>query len=267
MKRLAISVVLTVVVTSSGSLIAACGNGVCQHSATHGNCQHSQPVYHNTEFPGTCRDCKDEYAYSLWADYCNTKHRGPAYKLHRHKSCLHCGPRLGDSCGAQCPCGQHHGHANASVVAPNNDSVQPYPAAGATNNEEPTEAGAPDELVPPSEPQATPDQIDAEGEAFAPNSPALLPPETRYFGQPRSKNVSTTDGNGIAEFDEETMPDAPVPGALDGFGTEEEIKQSVDEAVEKALESGGEAPTPREFDDRSAKKRSSLFRIFRPRSR
>lgn len=278
MKRLALPVVLSVVFATTGSpLFGACdGNGCRTARASNCGCQESYqpapPVYHNTEFPGTCRECKDNFAFSLWADYCQTKRSGPAYRLPRRPSCIQCGPNLGEACGAGCDPG--HAVVGEHGYAPEGSSHQQVHAY-------PTPAAA----KAPSSVQST-DAVDANSEAVEPEVVGELPAapeapsprETTYFGAPRSDNSEAVEDaaatrGAVAEVDESTMPTEPGSASDElpaGQETEDAIRRSVDDAIERALEAGsGDAPsgTNDALDDRSAKHRPSFFRIFRPRNR
>ena len=259
MKRLALPVVLSVVFAMTGSpLFAGCFGNSCRQTAQPSDfdCNESfddaAPVYGNTEFPGTCGECKDKFAYSLWADYCQTKRRGPAYRLPRHKSCLQCGPTLGE-CASDCAAESGTTDAGDSVTSGGNQRVQPYPTG-----ENDHDHAAPIE----SQPVAT--ELDLRQRPHAP-----LPPESTYYGAPRSNSSIDSEPGVPAEFDEATMPSDAALDAPAREETEDTIKRSVDDAIERALESSGrQAPEPSDILlDRSAKNRPSLFRIFRPRSR
>ena len=146
MKRLALPVVLSVVFATTGSpLFGACDGNSCRtaRAANCGcqeSCQPAPPVYHNTEFPGTCRQCKDNFAYSLWADYCQTKRSGPAYRLPRRPSCIQCGPTLGESCGSGYEPGHtvhgDHGYGEGS----SHHQVQSYPTPAAASAPAPAQS-------------------------------------------------------------------------------------------------------------------------------
>ena len=244
MTRLALPFVLTVVFAYSGFLQAGCNHPA---HASDCRCNEAAPCAYNTHFPGTCRDCVNGFAYSLWADYCQTKRHGPAYRIPRHRGCLtNCQPAC-RSCGSQA--------CDSAVPV-----VNPEPAAAA----EPTEAAASIDI----DPQPTPRS-----------------PRADYFGAPRHHPIRTYPESPLdhdvsveqpaAEFDETTMPAtientlkapvAPVPVDYDA----DAIKRSVDEAVDEALEAAGDASegATDEIDDRSANYRQPWLKIFRPRSR
>ncbi|MFC1759468.1 hypothetical protein ACFL2H_11995 [Planctomycetota bacterium] len=272
MKRLALPVVLSVVFATSGSpLFAACGvNGCNAPPSSDCGCQDSRqiapPVYHNTQFPGTCRDCKNEFAYSLWADYCQTKRHGPAYRIPRRDGCSPCGPALGGACGTGCEAG--HGIASGNAVEGTVDQhqhVQRYPTAIDADAPSPIRYG--DTL----DVKSNNAEVPHESERFT-ESESAMPPEPTDYAAPHS-DASSADAP-VAEVDETDVPEnatfeTPSEDRPTGQETEEGIRRSIDNAIERALESGtNRAPnaTNDELEDRSAKHQPSLFRIFRPRN-
>ncbi len=259
MKRLAVPVVLTVVFASTGSLIAACGGTGCLHVNQRSDygCQSAQPTYSNTQFPGTCRDCKNEFAYALWGDYCTTKRRGPAYRLPRYQSSPQCVSSLGHACESGC--------STDEGVHSHEQPIQPHPA------DAPVPAEPQDPTPPQDQPASTessPDAsaLDVQRQNLATPSGSIPPEPPSYYSAPRSKDKFRPGPNVAAEVDEQTMPTGASPNST-GPETEEAIKRSIDDAIEKALESNGTPDAQEALDDRSARGRSSFFRLFRLRSR
>lgn len=247
MTRLALPVVLTVVVAYSSVLHAGCNHPA--HASDCG-CNESAPPAYNTNFPGTCRECLNGFAYSVWADYCHTKRYGPAYRIPRSRGCTSCSTVVhGQSVsGSTCDTPATH---HSSVVEPIAVSPSPVVAQPSPSNT----------VVP------------------RPSPPV---PSTSYFGEPRKiEKPALPEPNHDeslleepkAEIDETALPEAPaddVDTPVAPMPVESDIdaiKRSVDEAVEDALESAN--GNSRNFADeqRSANYRQPWLKIFRPKNR